>query len=305
MKPFFVWCLLVMSVACSNRRSPVTVRLSDGIYVFGYGDNTFSVSADSGGRIVSYTCRGKELLTPSSVNSLNYGATLWSSPQSDWGWPPSPVLDLEPYEATLAGDTLLLTSRLDPKNGYLFRKKFYITPEDSSVNIVYSITNVSDRPKQVAAWDVSRTTPCLSFFPVDQSPASLPSSNLKGVTVENGILWYAFHPDSVLQSQKLFSTAKEGWLAHVYNGLLFIKTFPDISVSALPPQEGEVEIYANEGGLYIELENQGAFTMLQPGETLVYPEKWYLSAIKETTSHDTLLQMVCKKLERGLTVSPR
>ena len=280
--------------SCSNQSVPVTVTFANGLYVFSFGENTFSVSAQTGGRIISYTCRGKELLIPSSVHSENYGATLWPSPQSNWGWPPYPVLDIEPYEAVLTGDTLTLVSRPDLKSGYHFRKKFYITPEDASINIIYSITNISESAKQVAAWDVCRTSGGVSFFPVDAASASLPSSNLMGVTIEDGICWYSFHPELIPRSQKLFFAAKKGWLAHVYDGMLFIKTFPDIPVDALPPQQGEVEIYAHSNGLYIELENHGEYTLLQPGETLVYPQKWYLMKIKEANSRDELLRTVRK-----------
>jgi len=289
------FCWLMATVACFNQPHPVTVTVDNDLYVFSDGDNTFTVSAKTGGRIISYTCQGKELLTPSSVHDQNYGATLWPSPQSEWGWPPSPVLDIEPYEANLVGDILLLASKPDTVSGYLFKKKFSITSEDGAINIVYSITNISDSPKQVAAWDVLRTTGNISFFPVDEM---LPSSNLNGVTIENGILWYDFHPDLVSKSQKLFSTAKQGWLAHVYNGMLFIKTFPDIPASSLPPKQGEVEIYAHDQGLYIELENHGAYTTLKPGETLEYPQKWYLMAINDMNNHETLLQMVHEKLYR-------
>ena len=291
-------CLYILTSACGAKHIPVTVTVSDGLYTFSYKEITFGVSAKTGGRIISYACDGKELLIPSSVHSENYGATLWPSPQSAWGWPPSPVLDLEAYEATLVKDTLLLVSQPDSTNGYLFKKKFYINTKDHSVNIVYSITNISEKQKQVAAWDVLRTTPYISFFPVENSSVSLPQSNLKSITVENGILWFTFCPDSIPQSQKLFSTAKGGWLAHAgNNGLLFIKTFPDITDSAIPPGESEVEIYASKQGLYIELENHGSYTMLQPGETLNYPEKWYLVEIDETRGHETLLQKVYEKLK--------
>ena len=293
-----IYLSFLLLTLCSNQRSSVNVKVDNSVYVFCFGDNTFSVSAQTGGRIISYTCKGKELLTSSSVHSVNYGATLWPSPQSNWGWPPYPGLDTDPYEAVLKGDTLLLVSRRDSASGYLFRKKFYMTPEDGSVNIVYSITNISKTPKSVAAWDVCRTSGGTGFFPVDETPASLPSSNLTGVAVENGILWYSFNPELITKSQKLFSTAKEGWLAHVRDGLLFIKTFPDIPISALPPKQGEVEIYANEKGLYIELENHGKYTTLQPGETLVYPQKWYLRAIKEPAAHDKLLQTVYKTIKK-------
>lgn len=295
MKPIISFCLLMTLVVYDNQPPSVTVTVDDGLYVFRYDDNTFTVSAKTGGRIVSYTCQGKELLTPSSVHDQNYGATLWPSPQSEWGWPPYPVLDVEPYEATLVKDTLLLVSKPDTASGYLFKKKFYITPEDGAVNIVYSITNISDDTKQVAAWDVLRTAGNISFFPVDEM---LPSSNLKGVTIENGILWYAFDPDLVPKSQKLFATAKDGWLAHACNGMLFIKTFPDIPTSSLPPNQGEVEIYAHDQGLYIELENHGTYTTLKPGETLEYPQKWYLMAINDTDNHEALLQMVHERLDK-------
>lgn len=248
------------------------------VYTLSVGDNTISISAQIGGRIVSYTCKGKELLLPSSVHDVNYGATLWPSPQSNWGWPPYAILDTDPYQASFDGEVLTLKSEPDPASGYLFEKRFSVSLADSAVNIEYSIRNISRQEKQVAAWDVCRTTGGLSFFPVGED-TKLPASSLKGISVEDGILWYNSNKELLPEAQKLFSTASEGWLAHFTNGLLFVKKFPDTKITELAPEQGEIEIFAQKEGLYIELENHGPYTILKPDENLTYREKWYLKEV--------------------------
>lgn len=262
-----------------------------GIYTLSLGNNSISVSSQEGGRILSYAFNGRELLTPSSVHSENYGATLWPSPQCEWGWPPYPVLDVQPYAVDMCGDTLVMNSRLDPISGFCFRKKFIMDQSDSSVRIEYVILNNSSQKKSVAAWDVCRTKGGVSFFPTGEI-VELPVSSLHGVSVSDDIVWYHFNKDSVPQGQKLFSTAKEGWLAHVVDGLLFIKTFPDIPVDKLSPKQGEVEIFAQKNGIYIELENHGEYSELQPGDQLTYIEKWYLRDINPASHPSELLETV-------------
>ena len=74
--------------------------------------------------------------------------------------------------------------------------------------------------------------------------------------------------------------------------LLFVKNFPNTKVSELPPGQGEVEIFAQEGGLYIELENHGPYTNLKPGEYLTYMEKWYLRKVNPASIPSDLVGMV-------------
>ena len=40
------------------------------------------------------------------------------------------------------------------------------------------------------------------------------------------------------------------------------------------PDEAEVQVYVNRGKTYIELESQGAYTSLKPGETLSWAVRW-------------------------------
>ncbi|MDY3069698.1 MAG: DUF4380 domain-containing protein [Parabacteroides sp.] len=274
----FVLCVFSF-FSCGNRRDQIaSITSGDGWYEMSFSDISVTISSEKGGRIISYMCNGKELLLPSSVHEENYGATLWPSPQKDWGWPPYPTLDIGTYKPLVTGDTLYLESDVDLLSGYSFRKAFYISTSDTSLVIDYYIHNCSDEIKKVAAWDVCRIKGGVSFFPLDDY-GYFDNSSLKGITKYGNILVYKCDTTLLDTPQKLFSSASGGWMANYTDGLLFVKQFPDISIDDIPPMQGEVEIFAQEKGLYIELENHGKFTTLNPGENLCYHEKWFLRDI--------------------------
>ena len=58
--------------------------------------------------------------------------------------------------------------------------------------------------------------------------------------------------------------------------LLMIKKFDDLAASQPAPNEAEIQVYVNRGKTYIELESQGAYTELKPGESLSWTVRWYL-----------------------------
>ena len=60
------------------------------------------------------------------------------------------------------------------------------------------------------------------------------------------------------------------------NGLLFVKRFPDIAPTQPAPKEAEIQVYVNAGKTFIELEAQGPYTSLKPGEALSWTVCWYL-----------------------------
>jgi len=238
----------------------------------------------NGGRIVSFQHGNQEFLTQSSEHE-NFGSTLWSAPQSNWGWPPFEVLDNREYKVEKVGDILKMTSDPDPKSGFQF-KKTWQAAENNSIRIEYLIKNISGKAKSVGPWEVTRV-PCggLAFFP-DGGKGKVPESNLKPDLEEDGIKWISINKNPISDHQKLFSTAKEGWMAFAFEGYLFIKQFPDIQPENYSPKQGEVEIYINKEKSYTELENQGAYRLLQPGETIKYIVYWYLVPIPETVKID-------------------
>ena len=126
-----------------------------------------------------------------------------------------------------------------------------------------------------------------------------------GVTEKEGVVWFSLNDAPLKGGQKLFSTARGGWLAHVYQGLLFVKQFEDISPRQLAPQQGEIEIYANEDKAYIELENHGIYRLLRPGESLHYSVTWHLlklpDDIRAETGNSRLIETVQKTILYTLT----
>ena len=78
----------------------------------------------------------------------------------------------------------------------------------------------------------------------------------------------------------------KGWLAYLNQekGLLLVKQFEDLDKSQPAPDEAEIQVYVNRGKTYIELESQGAYTTLQPGEELSWTVSWYLQPCKDASS---------------------
>ena len=83
-----------------------------------------------------------------------------------------------------------------------------------------------------------------------------------------------------------------GWLAYCADGLLLVKKFQDLQPEQPAPGEAEVQVYVNRGKTYIELESQGAYTLLQPGESLSWTVRWYLLPVDKDLSRSELLQRV-------------
>jgi hypothetical protein len=269
-------CLLLFFGCEREPNSPI--HFSNGKFVLSSNHLKVEVDPNVGGRITSFKLGDRDIILQKVINKQNYGSTLWPSPQN-WPWPPSSTLDRMAYASFIQNDTLFLTSYPDQLTGLKFSKSFWMDQQKDVLRINYTITNISNHVVSVGPWEVTRVAPGgLSFFPVD-SLLDPPLSNLKSTYTKSGITWFQFKNELVTTDQKLFQGGKSGWLAHINNGLLFVKSFPDITPKQVAPGQGEVEIFANEYHTYVELENHGTYSMLEPGESLYYPVSWYLQQL--------------------------
>lgn len=268
------------------------------IYELKAGQTIMKISA-RGGRIISYKYGEKEILTQAAEHE-NFGSTFWTAPQSDWNWPPYDVLDNQEYQVEQEDGLLKMTSSPDPKSGFQMIKTWKVT-DRQSIEIEYQIKNISEKAKSVGAWEVTRV-PCggMTFFP-DGGAGKVPESKLKVSLKENGINWISIDKNPMVEHQKLFSTAKEGWLAYIIDGTLFIKQFPDIQPEKYSPQQGEVEIFINKDKIYLELENHGEYQLLQPGQSLSYKEIWLLIPVPETIKTEAGNQELCNLVRAKLS----
>lgn len=280
----------------------------DGKYVLEFGSTLFEVDPEQGGRVTRFELEGRDVLADAGVtgDDINFGSTFWPSPQAGWytgsddTWPPIGTIDSEPYGAALEGQTIVLTSPPpdDPGLAQLsVVKRFRADLVGQAIVCEFELVNEDDEAGNWAAWQLTRVPPGgLSFFVTGTSVVydQLTTSEAGGVT------WFE-HPSGVPSplpefpdAPKLSADAGEPWLAHVADGLLFVKTFPAVSPESFAPGHGEVELFAV--GEYVELEAQGPATSLAPGASLSWTVRWSVrelpAGVAATAGNAALVELV-------------
>jgi hypothetical protein len=250
------------------------------LFSFQLGDVLFAVDAQKGGRIVTFSLGGRNILTGPAVDPGNYGSTFWSSPQSDWGWPPSPEIDSAPYCARVDGATLILQGSPAPGLGLGVEKSFSADRRTGTVTVKYTLKNHGQQTRRAAPWEISRVAAGgLTFFPMGEGELRKGMQDLLVPALRDGVAWFAYDAAAISADQKLFADGREGWIAHVDGDLLLVKAFADTTPAQAAPGEGEIEIYANAAHTYVEVENQGAYVTLAPGEASTWTVRWMLRKV--------------------------
>jgi hypothetical protein len=284
---------------------PAMVMNSSGTVTFTWGDRTLVVDGTTGARVTSLKAAAAEMLVPASTNASNddfknnYGSTFWTSPQTDWNWPPVVAIDSGAYTVTVDAGTSSATFKsasatVGTKN-VTIEKKVSVDSTKDVITIDYSIAAVGSSVS-MAPWEITRVKQGgLTFFMTgtkDFQPGTLP---LLTLTKMASASWFQ-HAASSAEGKTSAETA-EGWLAHAdpTTQLLLIKSFENIAATDTEPNSGEVEIYASppakaaappEPALvpYVEVENQGKLSTIAAGMSAKYTVHWLLRPIPEGTS---------------------
>jgi hypothetical protein len=248
------------------------------VYTFTSGDTVFAVDADRGGRIVTFSLAGRNAVTtPKSQGDINWGSTFWTSPQSDWNWPPPPEIDSDTYAAKLEGGTLTLTSETSSKLDVAVSKKFSMDRITGNVTIEYTIINKGSQARSLAPWEITRVAAGgLTFFPMGEGSPTQGKQDLLNLQVSGGAAWLAYDAASIPKEQKVFADGHEGWIAHSSDGFLLVKALTDMAPSQAAPGEAEISLYTDTAHTYIEVENEGPYQELAPGTSLSYTTHWFL-----------------------------
>lgn len=275
-------------------------------------DMTLSAGALSV-KVVSQVGRLKEFNWYSTgiLDKSNQGSMFYPAPQSAFPntWPPPAGFSLDnppPFLFTLDADSTVLDARpAAAGNGtiYLPSRTYSYDAKSGAFTTVYGIQNTSkDSTAKVAGWEISRIpTSSFVFFPKGE-PVTVNSSYVP--QKEDSIVW-ANAPGG---GKKIFRDGKEGWLAAVVSDtVLFIKQFQDILPSEFAPGETEIELYTGPEGF--EMEQQGPYTTLLPGDSLAWTVKWYVKPVPKsiaTVGNRALVDSVRSVLRNAaVTVKPR
>lgn len=274
------------------------IERGNGRYVLEFDGLFFEVDANVGARIVTFALDGQNILTGPDAHAENYGSTLTLSPQNPSGgavgsgWPPPAGLDTMPYQVSVEGEQVVMTSGATTVQGGTVQVTKRFTPDfvGGGVQVEYVLANVGAAAVSWAPWEISRALPDgITFFPTGD-PTHRPKTELT-LQDTGGWTWWPYDLADITKAGvpthggKIMADGSQGWLAHAAGGLLFVTRFMDIPVEQQAPGEAEISIYASRPtatvGAYVEIEPQGAFTTLQPGESLPWTVGWYLRALPE------------------------
>lgn len=286
MRTLFI-SLLTVLFAC-----PVLGQDTEGKYTLSNGHLQMVIDAERGAKILSLKYDDQEVISQSRWPE-SFGSTFWTSPQKEWNWPPVSEIDKQPYTVEKDGKVLRMTSGVSDRLKYRIRKEFSVDEKDGAFVITYSIINESNETRQVAPWEITRVKNegGLIFF---EAPAdSIWPAGLMNFTNAQGAAWYV--ADEAQQNRKVNADGK-GWLAYLANGLLLVKRFEDLDATQPAPGEAEVQVYVNRGKTYIELENQGPYSTLQPQQQLSWTVRWYLLPYDGSPTPSEALLKLCRNV---------
>ena len=296
--------LAVAALLGTTALSAQTVqKLDDEKYVLSVQDLSMTVDAGHGGKILSFKLGEQEVLAQNPAaapqpaqpgegqprrrffNPNSYGSTFWTSPQAEWNWPPVPEYDNLPYTAEIKDGPVKVADVILPalflqgqvsKYGYRVCKAFTVDPSDLAFVITYSIVNESGETRKIAPWQISRV-PNGGFLEFDAKPEGVTPADLMKVTFAEGLA--TLEVDVADQNRKINVDGK-GWLNFRDKGLVLTQRFPDIAQDAAAPGEAEIQVYIDARKSFVEIEAQGPYTELKPGEKLDWTVRWYLAADK-------------------------
>ncbi len=234
------------------------------------GELAVKVAPELAGRVTEMLYRGKNLLADREIHPTNWGATYWTSPQADWGWPPVEAVDASAYEVAVQSAecvTLLSPQARIGERQFRIEKKFSRSPSPECFDTTYTIRNIGSTSFAMANWEIMRVPAGgLTFFPTGLTELTpIPPHDILPTEKIAGTTFFEHSHFTPGRCQKLHADGQGGYLAHLHGDLLILKLFVDTLPSDQAPGEGECEIFANDDGKYVEVEVQGPYRMIEPG----------------------------------------
>lgn len=241
-----------------------------------------------------------EIPSPRDVSTWKdyLGHIIWLGPQSDfWNqqdvlpelhgrvWPPDPYLVYGHYQVIKQSDREL--KLLGPSSAYtgVQLSKHYVLKENR-IEMEVVATNTTDHALNWDIWSNTRVNGDQPFLvPVDsEDDIRIQSKDEQRMPWIHKDGYFTFLLDHKTQdislNAKAFISVSAPWIASFTSDTVFVKSFDRIEPSLIHPEQGAVEVYyrkkSKDRDALIELEAHGAYTTLQPGESMSFKEVWVL-----------------------------
>lgn len=277
-------CIFLISFTlqlCRYRTGSIIQSAEDGTVLYSAGNLKMRVDPKHGARIVSFSVNDKEILYQGNQGQDNFGSTFLPSPQSFWVWPPPPIINSMPYEMVEKDESFRYISQKDTITGLIAIKELIPGKFGNFIDVKYFFVNTNDTAFSVAPWQNSRLMKGgLFFFESGENVKIRKLFNPLPLIQNQGYTWYK-DPVGLPKDHRLSINDGQGWLAYLWNGLLLIQEFENIKPGEFAPGEGEIESYLSPEWPFIELECQGPYQMLEPGDSLSWHVRWHLLEVTQ------------------------
>lgn len=262
------------------------------------------VTLDVGPRIISYRLiDGKNVFkeyddqlgkSGEAEWQIRGGHRLWTAPE-DITRTYAP--DNGPASYT-TGDDGAVTLRWPPDTRHGVQKEIVLKlePNGSRVHLTHRITNIGEQPAELAIWALSVMRPggveVLPLPPARPHPGSpknakspadfaadrlfvlWPYTDMTDPRWQLGRRYITLRQDSSRGPTKLGTNNRQGWVAYLNDGTLFVKRFGYQEGASYPDGGCNYETFTNEDML--EMESLGPTVRLARGESVEHGEVWEL-----------------------------
>jgi hypothetical protein len=277
------------------------------------GDAELIVTLDVGPRIISYKLKdGKNVFKEFEDQlgksgerdwQIRGGTRLWVGPEdvTRTYFPDNGPVEHHDGDKVTPGheDMRQVEVRFTPKpeKEYGIQKELRVTMQQGSmVHLFYTITNIGDKPTELAAWLPSVMAPggveviplpAHHPHPGSVKPETKPADYGPSQTM---ILWPYFdftdkrwslgskyitlRQDSKKGPTKLGFSHRLGWVGYLNGGTLFVKRFGYKEGATYPDNGCNYETFTKEE--FLEMESLGPVVTLKPGEKVELVENWEL-----------------------------
>jgi len=285
----------ILSASAAVKIEKTQYRGWPNCYRISNGDVDLIVTTDVGPRVIRYGFSGGPNLFKEFDEQMGKsGEATWQARGGHRIWiaPEDPVLsyalDNSPISATIKGDVIELTGKVEKETGLEKRMTVKLAPSGSEVEVVHRIANKAGKAREFAPWTLTMMaqggTAIVTFPPRVTHPHDLLPTNplvMWAFTDFTDKRWQFTKKYLLLrQDPKNANPQKTGLFnrdtvgAYLLGSNLFIKTATAQDPRNQPDFGCSFETFTNEE--FLELETLGALGSVRPGASVEHTEHWSL-----------------------------
>lgn len=268
------------------------------------------VTTNIGPRVIGYRFCGEENifaeLPSTTAVKTEYGTwhafgghRLWHAPEVK---PRSYMPDNDPVKYEIIGnDTIRLMTAVETGTGIEKEMLIRLDAASSRVIVTHRLTNRNLWSVELAPWALTivrgggeaiiPNEPYISHDDVVLPARPLAVWHFTDLSDSRwtfGSRYIRLRSDANLKEpQKVGVGVKQGWAGFIHGEIFFLKKFPYVTGADYPDYGSNCEIYTE--GSFMEVETLGPLTTVEPDQSAIHTEEWFLfGGVKKGVTDDDL-----------------